>query len=148
MSDKNDNLTKIEYKIIFIYCIMFSLVFFSGVYFGSDMISNEVTAPQEFTYNNYINAAEWTEKCSDYEYYEEHEIDYDLERLEYINCKSDYDFCEWTIIFCINNDCSSDINDKIECENEYLTCKQKYGTPYIKTINKSRCVETILVKVI
>ena len=133
MSDKNDKLNKIEYKIIFIYCIMFSLLFFSALYFGSDMFSNEVTAPQDFTYNSYINSDEWTEKCVEYQEYEDYYIYKSVEKycLDYVlvPCYEDY---------------------SVKCTSLYLECVDTKNNiiPYMKIINKSRCVETILVKVI
>lgn len=84
--------------------------------------------------NNYINADEWTEKCTEYENYEEHEIDYIIKLTDELACNFGYRAC-------LVHD-----NLNITCEQQKTECIEQYSTPHIKTINQSLCVETILVK--
>ena len=83
-----------------------------------------------------INADEWVEKCTQYEYYEEHEVGYLIKITDELTCNVGYRAC-------FIND-----NININCEQQHDECIEQYSTPHIKTINKSRCVETMLVKVI
>lgn len=86
------------------------------------------------TEQNYINADEWVEKCTEYENYEkEDKLHYNTTSVIVIHCQNLFDTCLLKK--------HSDI-----CLKEYKTCKQKMSEPFIITTYKTRCVEIMLVK--
>ena len=79
----------------------------------------------------------WTEKCTKYEYYEEHELYNNISSFKLGYCQKIYYLCGIDISY----------TDKVDnCDYYYDRCLDNYGSWSIKTINKSYCVETMLVK--
>lgn len=123
MSDKLRPLDVIFMSILIVLCISLIIGVDKG-YIGLQK-----------TEQNYINTNEWTEKCSQYEYYKEHEIGHMIKLTDELTCNVGYRAC-------LIKD-----NINITCKQQKTECIEQYSTPHIITINNSRCVETILVKV-
>lgn len=68
--------------------------------------------------NNYINTADWTEKCTQYEYYGYYELNYNIKTIDELTCNFNYRAC-----LVINN-------LDITCKQQKLNCVEQYSNPY------------------